>query len=141
MNKQSNYKTEQKERLLGYMKENAGRHVTAAEIHDRLKEDGIKIGLTTVYRHLDKMVGQGKLARYVIGEGSAACYEYTGHVRRETCYHCKCLSCGKLIHMHCDEVVGLVEHVKQEHGFTLDMTHTVFYGLCSECERRKHEEE
>ena len=33
----------------------------------------------------------------------------------------------------CDEVEGLVDHIKAHHGFTVNSRRTVFYGLCEEC--------
>ena len=136
MNKKNEYKTMQKNTLLEYMKETGGKHQSARDIYDGLRDRGIQIGLTTVYRHLDKLASEGTIAKYIIDENTPACFEYTGHhdhEEPEDCYHCKCVSCGKLIHMHCDEVQKLEKHILEEHGFLLDMHRTVFYGLCDAC--------
>ena len=45
----------------------------------------------------------------------------------------KCEKCGKLLHMDCSEITELNEHLKAEHGFTIDPLRTVFYGICAEC--------
>lgn len=122
------------------MKKNVGGHMTAADVFQRLKQDGVKIGLTTVYRHLEKLESEGVVVKYVVDENTPACYEYSGHDIHEgpeNCYHCKCTSCGKLIHMHCGEVEKLEQHILRDHGFTVDPRRTVFYGLCNEC-MQKH---
>ena len=94
--------------------------------------------MTTVYRQLDKMVNEGLVAKYVIDGSSSACFEYTGdsrHECKEQTYHCKCEKCGKLIHLQCSEVENLTQHIKEHHGFKLNPLRTVFYGICSDCQK------
>lgn len=63
------------------------------------------MGMATVYRLLDKLVDEGVIAKYNIDAGTPACFSHLGtHLSQETCYHCKCSVCGKLIHMHCEEL-------------------------------------
>ena len=50
-----------------------------------------------------------------------------------TCFHCKCEKCGKLIHLHCEELQEIQSHLLGEHGFQLDPRRTVLYGLCEGC--------
>ena len=45
----------------------------------------------------------------------------------------KCEKCGKLIHLHCEDVVKLEQHLMDSHGFRMDPCRTVFYGICEEC--------
>ncbi|MBR2812578.1 MAG: transcriptional repressor, partial [Solobacterium sp.] len=117
------------------------RHITAREAHEQFLNDGVKIGLATVYRQMEKLVDQGVLIKYAVDEHSPACFVYSGHGRREECYHLKCTSCGRLIHLHCEEVSRLQEHILAEHGFTIDTARTVFYGLCASCRtsEKKHQ--
>ena len=46
---------------------------------------------------------------------------------------CKCEKCGKLTHMHCEELEGIGEHLYEHHGFVLNPLRTVFYGVCEDC--------
>jgi hypothetical protein len=46
---------------------------------------------------------------------------------------CKCEKCGRLIHLHCDEIEELCAHMKNEHHFILNPARTVFYGICESC--------
>ncbi|MBR4445788.1 MAG: transcriptional repressor [Solobacterium sp.] len=130
------YKTKQREILLQYMKENTGRHITAAQVCDYVRAQGTSIGQATVYRQLERMVDEGILSKYMIDANTPACFEYVGengHADAEACFHCKCEKCGKLIHMHCEELETIAEHVRKEHGFAIDPLRTVFYGICSDC--------
>ena len=94
--------------------------------------------MATVYRQLERMVDEGLIAKYNIDVNTPACFEYLGsHLGEETCYHCKCCVCGKLIHMHCDELPELQKHVLEHHGFSIDPVRTIFYGVCSDCAEKK----
>ena len=130
------YKTKQMTEILTFLKSVQGRHVTVNEICDFFREKGISVGTTTIYRHLEKMVKEGLAAKYVVDGSSSACFEYLGaeeHCHKTSCFHCKCEKCGKLIHLHCEDVVKLEQHLMDSHGFRMDPCRTVFYGICEEC--------
>ena len=94
------------------------------------------IGVTTLYRHLQRMIGEGIVSKYAVGTTGAACFEYVGgNESGETAnaYHCKCEGCGKLIHVYCDKIMDIEKHLEEEHGFEVDPFRTVFYGLCGDC--------
>lgn len=131
------YKTKQLEGLKTYMQSLDGRHVTVKDICEFFKESGTPVGTTTVYRHLDRMVKQGLVAKFMIEGSDSACFEYIGHSEKchqPECFHCKCEKCGKLIHMECSEMMLLQNHMREHHGFALDSIRTVFFGTCSECQ-------
>ena len=128
------YKTKQGEDLLGYLETIPGQHVTVKEILRHFSENGQAIGTATVYRHLDALVDQGFVNKYIIDENSPACFEYIGEHEPDTvCFHCKCEKCGVLFHMHCEEFNRIREHLLKEHLFVLDTKRTVFYGICEKC--------
>lgn len=139
MTRKAPYKTKQMTELLSYLKASSGEHVTVGDISNYFKQQGITVSTTTVYRHLEKMVEQGVVAKYVIDGTSSACFEYLGDMHQKeqaVCYHCKCEKCGKLIHLHCHEVAGLQQHMMEEHGFAMNSMRTVFYGTCAECRQK-----
>lgn len=161
MNTKSQYNTKQHEEILDYLKSIQGRHVTAGDVYRHMLEqveaeaaeaeaaeaEGTKteadqsakcfrkIGQATVYRQLDRLVEEGFVDKYIIDQNSPACYEYIGteHCGEGLCVHGKCLKCGRIFHLHCDEIKTLEEHLEEHHGFTPDFRHTVIYGVCDEC--------
>lgn len=136
MNSRSKYKTKQREILIEYLKTVAGEHITAGDVCEYFKENGIPVGQSTVYRRLESLVDEGIINKYIIDAGSPACFEYVGedsHEECEICFHCKCEKCGKLIHLHCDELEEIGEHLSKDHNFKLDPKRTVFYGICEDC--------
>ena len=134
--------------MLEYLKSVKGQHVTAAEVYEHLaglkecggeetstRNGGRKIGQATVYRQLERLVEEGFADKYIIDQNTPACFEYIDHEEcgEGLCVHGKCLKCGKLFHLHCDELRELREHLEEHHGFIPDFRHTVIYGLCEEC--------
>lgn len=135
MNQMSHYKTKQKEEVLAYMESMKGIHVTVNQIADYFKGRGLSIGVTTIYRHLEKLVSDGTVKKYVLDGVSGACFEYAGeqHHPADQCFHLKCESCGKLVHFHCKELAQLQRHMLEDHGFDINSIKTVYYGVCNYC--------
>lgn len=136
MNPKTKYKTKQREILLDFFRARPGQHVTAADVCMYVKESGETVAQSTVYRQLESLVDEGIINKYVIDANTPACFEYSGHEsheEREDCFHCKCEKCGKLIHLHCEEMREIQEHLSNEHHFKLNTMRTVLYGLCEDC--------
>lgn len=130
------YKTKQMTAMLDFFKSSAESHVTVNDIYKHLTNKGISLGVTTIYRNLERLVQQGLVAKYVIEGRNSACFEYIGdrsNSEESNCFHCKCEKCGKLIHINCDEVLNFKQHMLEHHDFELNPFRTVFYGLCSDC--------
>ena len=138
MAKKAQYKTRQMTELLTFLESVQGSHVTVRDICGHFQSVGIAVGTTTIYRNLEKMVKEGMVAKYVVEGTSSACFEYIGTLEgceRSVCYHCKCEKCGKLIHLQCNEVGSLRQHLLEYHDFEMNSLRTVFYGICGECKK------
>ncbi len=136
MDPKTKYRTKQRDILLNYLKNAPRAHITAGDVCEHFKSCGAPIGQATVYRQLESMVDEGLINKYTIDSASPACFEFVGvdaHVHAEVCFHCKCEKCGKLIHLHCEELEGIQAHLMEHHRFRLNPMRTVFYGVCDEC--------
>ena len=136
MNNKSMYKTKQREELLEYLISVQGEHITVNDIRAYFEKKGATIGVATIYRQLEKMVDEGIVTKYVIDANTPACFEYVAGDAdhdKDVCFHCKCEKCGKLIHLHCEELEEMQGHLKDEHEFRLNPMRTVLYGICSDC--------
>jgi len=132
------YNTRQRELIFELLKENGGRHMTADEVATALLDKGNAVGKSTVYRYLDKLVESGEVRKYIVEEGKSACYQYVG--RSECCsnhYHFKCSGCGALLHIECEFLDEVGEHVLEQHGFKLSNEKTVLYGTCLSCRKKE----
>lgn len=136
MNGGNGYKTKQREAILDFLIENKEDHVTVNNISDYLEKEGTHVGVTTIYRHLDKLLEQGLVRKFTVDGTTSACFQYAeklGQCREH--FHLKCEKCGKLIHLNCSHVSEMCMHIFEEHGFKLDLFRTVFYGICEQCEK------
>ena len=137
MAEKNQYRTKQRENLLSFLAEHPHTHFTAADICEHFRTGEQKIGTTTVYRQLERLVSEGQVKKYQFEEGDSACFEYIGE-KEDTvpCYHLKCEVCGRLIHLECREITMFEQHITEHHGFLIDPKRTVFYGICQDCRRR-----
>lgn len=125
------YETKQGRLLREYLEGLGGRHVSVQEIAETLP---MKVGVSTIYRQLEKLEEQGLVRKY-INDGEPACYQYAGD-GVQGCrghLHLKCSACGRLIHLECEEFDRLAEHLMAEHGFRTDPLRTSICGICKDC--------
>lgn len=136
MKKKAPYHTKQMNALRTYLESMPGKHITVQEIAAYFNTQNISMGKTTIYRHLEKMVADGSVIKYVTSASNSAYFEYVDgpkHCHPPVCYHCKCQECGKLIHLECDELNQFKTHALREHGFDIDFKQTIFHGVCQSC--------
>jgi Fur family ferric uptake transcriptional regulator len=113
------------------------RHVTAEEIVDELKALGTPVAKSTVYRFLASLEECGEVRKYLLKEGSPACYQFIGGVG--SCaehYHLMCKECGGIVHFESAELQRVLKNARGHAGggrFRIDGPRTVFYGTCPEC--------
>lgn len=128
------YRTRQREVILEFLKNSNSRHVSIEDVLEHLKASGEKVGRTTIYRYMEKLTEEGVLRKYFIEEGVGACYQYVDSARGcHEHFHLKCLKCGSLLHVECDYLNQIGKHIEDYHGFEIDNTKTVFYGICKDC--------
>lgn len=136
-NKRQGYRTRQRDLILLCLKQSGSNHISADIIMEFMKERGESVGLTTIYRNLERLVNEGELIKYDAPDGKRACYQYAGCDRsHDRHYHLVCNDCGRLSHLCCESLDGLFSHMKEEHRFEPDISKTVLYGRCGVCAER-----
>lgn len=131
------YNTKQKQLILNCLMQNKDKHVTVDQIKEYLNKTNDRVGRTTIYRYLDKLVAQGIVRKYMIEGGKSACYQYME--RMDVCqnhFHLKCVDCGQLIHLDCEYLDDINRHIKDHHNFNIDHSKTVLYGHCGKCKNK-----
>ena len=127
------YMTRQQQAVLSCIREFNG-SAGAAELAEQLHAQGQAIGLTTVYRHLEKLEQQGLVHKIVTDEGAR--YQFCDCRRQgRECFLIKCEQCGQVEHARCEHLGDLYGHLFQEHHFRINPHRTLFYGLCQNCAR------
>ena len=134
MGRDASYKTKQQAAIVSYLASLNGEHVTVSRIAEHFHNSRNSIGVTTIYRHLEKLVTAGTVRKYAIDGTAGACFQYVDPFS-DPCnhFHLKCEACGRLIHLQCDFLSDLERHFISDHDFYLNPARTAFYGKCSAC--------
>jgi len=105
--------------------------LSAQETHDRIRAQGAKVGIASVYRVLDLLAAQDLVTRVDRGDGVAR-YEAArpgGHHH----HHLVCGDCGKVEAFEDDELERELSLVAERLGYAMDAHDVVLRGACDEC--------
>ena len=122
----------QKKRILDFLMLHREHHYTVEELIDALAVQGEKPAKSTVYRQIAGLLEDGVVRRFEAPGESSFVYQYAAGVGCEHHFHLKCTRCGKLIHMECEQLQEVREHIRREHGFLIG-GNSIIYGICSAC--------
>lgn len=102
---------------------------SSQEIHDQLRHEGERVGLSTVYRTLQALADAGEVDVIVRDDGEAVyrlCSEHHHH-------HLVCRHCRQTVELEAPIVEAWAQQVAADHDFT-DTSHTIeIWGLCPSC--------
>lgn len=107
---------------------------TAQELFDQVRGSGQKVGLTTVYRHLNLLaeLGQADVVHRADGEAQFRLCGTHAEPAEEHHHHVVCRICGRSEQVSAPEVEDWADRVARAAGYT-DISHTVeVFGLCPE---------
>ncbi|MFK3983561.1 Fur family transcriptional regulator [Micromonospora sp. NPDC050397] len=108
---------------------------SAQQLHADLRQRGVGVGLTTVYRTLQTLVDAGEIdvMRLPNGEQLYRRCSPTHH------HHLVCRDCARTVEVAGPTVETWTKRVADEHGFT-DVGHTLeIFGTCAGCAARGRE--
>ncbi len=128
------YKTKQKDCILQFLQAHCETAYSIDNLVSLLEQNGMSVGKTTVYRHVQKLAEQGLVRKFVEPNGKCATFQYVGtHDDCSGHLHLKCTGCGKYIHLDCALMNSVNAHILSDHGFRVDNTRSLLFGLCEEC--------
>lgn len=123
--------TVQREALLRALS-TSDRFRTAQAIYSELRSNGERIGLTTVYRHLQRLAEEGALHAVQMADRQTA-YRLCGETRH---HHLVCTSCGAGVELHDAEMDRWAQAEGARWDYS-DVYHRVeVFGLCPACRNR-----
>lgn len=104
-------------------------HPTAEAIYLARQKEGLRLGLTTVYRILEGLRQEGLLV--VIISKDEVHYDWI----RNDHYHFVCDECGKILDLEADK--DLFDSLSKRHDFALlSLQGVVIHGLCEDCAKK-----
>ena len=122
------YKTKQKDKILEIIKKQK-HEFTIKDIYEPIKEE---VGLTTIYRLVDKLVEEKRINK-TIDSTNTTYYQYLEECNHENHFYLKCDKCGNLIHVDCDCIEELTNHIYKDHKFSPSKDNIIINGLCNKC--------
>lgn len=130
MRKSVSRHTRQKDVMLQGLRECEG-FVSAQDLHRRLSDGGLNIGLATVYRQLRSLEEVGSVDTIRLnGQQMFRICEDNGHH-----HHLICERCGRTVEIEPPDEQWL-RHIASDHGFTMTSHTLEVFGLCPDCQRR-----
>lgn len=111
------------------------RHMTAEDVYRALTQEGIDIGLATVYRVLTQFEQAGLLKRHHF-ESDRSVFEINEGKHHD---HLVCLQCGKVEEFYDSEIERRQNEIAQQRGFAIREHALYLYAEClkEDCPNRK----
>lgn len=122
--------TQQREAIAQVLFE-SGRHLSADDVEQRLRERDEHIGKATIYRTLNLLVEVGLATEHDFDEGFKRYETRAGPSHHD---HLICTSCGTVTEFSRPELDALQQEVARARGFQVLTRQLKLYGLCAECE-------
>lgn len=119
--------------LLEFLEKNHDKRLSASQIANSLKNDGISI--SAVYRNLSALESQGIISRSAKEGSREIFYQYINSNECKNCIHLTCTKCGTVTHMDNNAAKIMSDSLKKTSGFNINKTKTVVFGICENCSR------
>lgn len=103
------------------------RHMTAEDVYRLLVNDGMDIGLATVYRVLTQFEQAGLLERHHFESGKAVFELNAGHHHD----HLVCVNCGRVEEFYDAEIERRQAKIAKERGFAIQEHALYLYAECT----------
>ncbi|WP_039965890.1 Fur family transcriptional regulator [Paraclostridium bifermentans] len=124
--------TTQKILILEVMLNNS-HHLSAKDIHDKLKQKNI--GLATIYRSLNLFIELNIIKKVEID--NITYYEMKIFSKNPFHIHFKCSKCGSIIDINNKDInidyIGIIRKIELEEKFEIEDSDIMFKGICDKC--------
>lgn len=123
-------------RILELFERSTVRHLAAEDVYRLLLQEGLDVGLATVYRVLTQFEQAGLLQRHHFESGKAV-YELNDSQHHD---HLVCLQCGRVEEFFDEEIERRQSRVAAGRGFEIRAHSLYLYADCSktDCPNRPH---
>ena len=112
-------------KILDLFEKHPDDHMSAEDVYRVLLENGIEIGVATIYRVLTQFEQAGILLRHHFETGKAV-YELNTGGHHD---HIVCVKCGS--------VAEFQDRMAEEHGYRI-VDHALYmYGVCGNCQKKE----
>lgn len=110
-----------------------GKHLSAEDLYELLKDEGDPISLSTIYRTLKLMARMGILRELELAEGHKH-YELNQPYPHHH-HHLICVRCNKTIEFKSDSILKVGTKTAQKEGYHLLDCQLTIHAVCPGCQR------
>ena len=133
---QKSYHTKAAEAISEFITSRAERSFTAAELADFLKDHGLDVNKTTLYRNIDKLTENGTLIKHKSQVNDGFIYQEASS--ESDCHehiHFQCSKCGSVIHLSDETTADYLKAISETLGLEIDPSSSTLNGLCPKCKK------
>lgn len=128
------YNTRQKNLIFNLLSKESEAPLSCDSIVAMLANEGTPVGKTTVYRFLENLAAKGEVRKYIDSKSKTATFQLIDKsLNCSEHMHLQCTNCGKVVHLGCEFMSEVGEHILSHHGFVVDNSKTVILGRCENC--------
>jgi Fur family transcriptional regulator, ferric uptake regulator len=106
-----------------------GRHLTSSQVYAKALKRRPGIGVSTVYRGLERLRDLGLVSELYVPGVDAATYEPSGMPHA----HFRCRECGEIRDVSYAIPSRTIKALGLQHGFTIETERVTFEGRCTAC--------
>lgn len=132
---ENHYKmTPQRKEILQIFIENCdGRHLSAEDVHDLLREKDFDFGLATVYRNVELLNTLGILHKINFDDGRTRYELSSANPHTHQHHHLICLKCRRVIEFEEDYLDDVEKIIAEKSDFQILNHEVKFFGYCKDC--------
>ena len=120
-------------KILDLFETHAEEHLSAEDVYRILLDQGVEIGVATIYRVLTQFEQAGIILRHHFETGKAV-YEINVGGHHD---HILCVKCGLVTEFQNEEIEQLQDKIAEENGFRI-VDHALYlYGVCGVCQKKE----
>ena len=103
-------------------------HATPDEVLAEVRTQSSAVNVSTVYRNLEVLEELGLVRHAHLSDRAPTYHSVGGHEH----FHLVCRNCRKVISVDPDVLLPLIETLRAEHGFAVDVGHLTVFGRCAD---------
>jgi Fur family ferric uptake transcriptional regulator len=108
-------------------------HATPDQVHAKISATVSGVNITTVYRTLELLEELGLITHAHLSHGATT---YHG-VEEQQHVHLVCRICHAVDDVPAEMLIDIANALRGARGFSVDIGHVAFFGLCSACAGRE----
>jgi Fur family ferric uptake transcriptional regulator len=104
-------------------------HATPDEVLAEVRRQSAAVNASTVYRTLEVLEGLGLVHHAHLSDRAPTYHSASDHEH----FHLVCRNCGRIVSVGPDVLSPVIDRLRDESNFAVDVGHLTMFGACVEC--------